>query len=151
MGVFATRATHRPNGLGLSVVKLEHIEIDNQNVVLHVSGLDLIDGTPIVDIKPYIPYSDSLPQAHYGFAQTAPITLPVQFSEALLTQFDHQSLPQSLAELITQVLAQDPRPAFHQVDETRIYGANLDNFNVNWRYKNLNGQTCIEVTEIIPL
>ncbi len=151
MGVFATRATHRPNALGLSVVKLERIEANQQSLTLHVSGLDLIDGTPIVDIKPYIPYSDALPQAHYGFAQNAPEKLSVFFSPTVQSLFNENIYPQSLATLIEQVLALDPRPAFHQVDESRLYGAKLEDVNVNWRYKCINGATQIEVVEVKTL
>lgn len=142
MGVFATRATHRPNALGLSVVKLERIDTQNSSVVLHVSGLDLIDGTPIIDIKPYIPYSDSLPDAHYGFAQAAPAQLPVTFTDAIKRQLDNQ---EALTTLITQVLAQDPKPAFHSLDSSREYGAKLAGHNVKWRYKMENDKVWIEV------
>ncbi len=142
MGVFATRATHRPNALGLSVVKLERIDTQNSSVVLHVSGLDLIDGTPIVDIKPYIPYSDSLPDAHYGFAQEAPAQLPVTFADTIKSQLDNQ---EALKTLITQVLAQDPKPAFHSHDSSREYGAKLAGHNVKWRYHMENDKVWVEV------
>ena len=132
MGVYATRATHRPNALGLSVVKLDSIEKNNKGVTLHVSGLDLIDGTPIVDIKPYIPYSDALENAHYGFAQQAPKQLDVTFSQQSLSSTE---LDLEFQTLITQVLAQDPKPAFHQFDESREYGDKLNDHNVKWRYK----------------
>lgn len=149
MGVFATRATHRPNGLGLSVVKLDSIITEimhgQTSVVLNVSGLDLINDTPVIDVKPYVPYSDSISDAHYPFAQTAPATLEVKFSK---------QAKQQLADLnedsvfIQQVLALDPKPAFHQIDETRIYGANLNNNNVQWRYRVENDLPYIEVVSI---
>ncbi len=148
MGVFATRATHRPNGLGLSVVKLDKISLENQQVILHVSGLDLIEGTPIVDIKPYIPYSDSLPHAQYEFAQIAPEELEVTFSADTRQVLDQQQDHEQLYALISQVLAQDPRPAFHEVDEQRIYGAKLERFNVNWSYKKQGDKICITVVAI---
>ncbi len=151
MGVFATRATHRPNGLGLSVVKLDSIEIEKQNVILHVSGLDLIDGTPIVDIKPYIPYSDALIHASYDFAQTAPCKLKVYFSSQATTTLNQHPNTRELSTFIEQVLAQDPRPAFHEIDEQRIYGANLDNFNVTWCYKQIEQEISIEVQAITPM
>jgi tRNA-Thr(GGU) m(6)t(6)A37 methyltransferase TsaA len=84
MGVFATRATHRPNAIGMSAVKLERIETGNSKVLLYVSGLDLIDGTPIIDIKPYIPYSDSIEDAQYPFAQAAPSEIRVHYCSAAL-------------------------------------------------------------------
>jgi len=151
MGVFATRATHRPNGLGLSVVKLDSIQIEKKSVILHVSGLDLIDGTPIVDIKPYIPYSDSLTHARYDFAQLAPKELSVIFSTPAQLALNQQDNREQLSTLIRQVLAQDPRPAFHEVDEARIYGAKLDCFNVNWRYLKTDQETTIEVVAITLL
>jgi len=151
MGVFATRATHRPNGLGLSVVKLDSIQIEKQSVILNVSALDLIDGTPIVDIKPYIPYSDALTHAQYDFAQLAPKELTVLFSTKAQMALNNQDNSEQLSILIKQVLAQDPRPAFHEVDENRIYGAKLDSFNVNWRYLKTDQETTIEVVAITLL
>ena len=152
MGVFATRATHRPNALGLSVVKLDSIDKDSKGVILNVSGLDLIDGTPIVDIKPYIPYSDSLIDAQYAFAQQAPSEMPVFFSDHL---DDFLIEKESFKDLIKQVLAQDPRPAFHQLDENRSYGAKLNQHNVMWGYrlkdKADENSVYIEVTSIEPL
>ena len=148
MGVFATRATHRPNALGLSVVKLDSISHDNNELVLNVSGLDLIDGTPIIDIKPYIPYSDSLPEAKYDFAQLAPTTLKVFFSPEAQQVIDNQHSKPELAQFIEQVLSQDPRPAFHEVDENRVYGAKLDMFDVNWCYKKTAEAVFIEVKAI---
>ncbi|MEY8263006.1 MAG: tRNA (N6-threonylcarbamoyladenosine(37)-N6)-methyltransferase TrmO [Bermanella sp.] len=151
MGVFATRTTHRPNALGLSVVALDNIRIEKQSVILEVSALDLIDGTPIVDIKPYIPYSDALAHARYDFAQLAPEELTVLFSTQAQLTLNQQDNCQQLSTLIRQVLAQDPRPAFHALDESRIYGAKLDRFNVNWRYLATKQQTNIEVVAITLL
>jgi len=132
MGVFATRATHRPNALGLSVVKLDSIDTDNESVILNVSGLDLIDGTPIIDIKPYVPYSDALIDAQYAFAQQAPTEMQVVF-ESSINEFLKGK--EEFKGLIQQVLAQDPRPAFHQLDENRNYGAKLNHHNVIWQYR----------------
>lgn len=147
MGVFATRATHRPNGLGLSVVKLDGIEINKGNVIIHVSGLDLIDGTPILDIKPYIPYSDHV-DAQYPFAQTAPVTTEVLFD---LTASEKSNLSEEMQSLITQVLSQDPKPAFHKIDPTRIYGTHLEHYNVQWVYESLNENTIIKVIHVTPI
>lgn len=149
MGVFATRATHRPNALGLSAVKLESINIEKQNgqnsVVLNVSGLDLIDGTPIIDVKPYIPYSDNIPQAHYPFAQNAPNTLNVEFTEHALKKIKEKNEDMAF---IKQVLALDPKPAFHEVDSKRIYGAKLNDCNVTWCYLLDNDQVYIQVLNL---
>lgn len=149
MGVFATRATHRPNGMGLSLVKLESIEINTESktdkVILHVSGLDLIDGTPVIDIKPYVPYSDMIADAKYPFAQQAPDTLPVTFCALAEKKLAQQA---EFKALIKQVLALDPRPAFHAVDNTRVYGAKLNESNVTWRYLTINDQIIIEVLDV---
>lgn len=136
MGVFATRSTFRPNPIGMSVVKLDKIEQLEQNIILHISGMDLLDQTPIIDIKPYIPYSDSLPNAIAGFAQTEPQQkLTISFSEQAqqaLTRLKSE-LP-DLTLLIEQVLAQDPRPAYKQTKhDDKIYGMTLYHLNIQWR------------------
>jgi len=147
MGVFATRATHRPNALGLSAVKLESISVQDEDVVLAVSGLDLVDGTPIIDIKPYIPYSDCIPEAQYDFAQQAPAKTNVFFD---LQQ--KETLSDTDKSFIEDVIAYDPRPAFHKIDPTRTYGAKLRNFNVVWRYQVSPEETVeIVVTQVSRL
>ena len=118
MGVFSTRAPFRPNAIGLSSVKLECVEITKDlGPVLHVSGADLMDGTPIFDIKPYLPYVDSHPEATGGFAQ--PLTsyeLNVDFPEELL-----ERVATAKREALIAILKQDPRPAY-QKDPDRVYG-----------------------------
>ena len=136
VGVLATRSTFRPNPLGMSVVKLDGLDIINQDVILNISGLDLLDQTPIVDIKPYIPYCDSLPNADAGFAQTEPqLDLCVTFSEQ--AELTLQALKPEYPELpllIQQVLAQDPRPAYrHNKADDKVYGMNLYNLNIQWQ------------------
>ncbi|OPG72447.1 tRNA (N6-threonylcarbamoyladenosine(37)-N6)-methyltransferase TrmO, partial [Pseudomonas ogarae] len=110
MGVFATRATHRPNGIGQSVVKLERVEAGR----LWISGIDLLDGTPVLDIKPYVPYADIIGSASNSIASAAPELIPVQWADtALLQAREHATrLAEPLVELIEQCLAQDPRPAY---------------------------------------
>ena len=118
MGVFATRSPFRPNPMGLSCVKLEKVELStSEGPVLWVAGADLMDGTPIYDIKPYLPYADCKPQAVGGFA-SAPkeATLTVDFPPQLL-----ERVPQELREALSGVLAQDPRPTYHH-DPQRVYG-----------------------------
>lgn len=117
-GVFATRSPFRPNPIGLSSVKLEKVEIDPKfGPILHVSGADLMDGTPIYDIKPYIAYTDSHPEAVSGFATTpAEFLLEVVFPESLL-----QKVPENQRKSLIDVLAHDPRPQY-QDDPDRIYG-----------------------------
>jgi tRNA-Thr(GGU) m(6)t(6)A37 methyltransferase TsaA len=132
IGVFATRATHRPNPLGLSVVKLDGII----NGRLQISGIDLLDGTPIVDIKPYVPYADSLPSAVNAIASDAPELSKIEFEHsALHSATDHQQrLQQPVIALIEQMLAQDPKPAYQKPDPVRIYGAKIWDLEVQWRY-----------------
>lgn len=146
LGVFATRSTHRPNPLGLSVVKLAGIDTSGGQVVLQLQGADLLDGTPVVDIKPYIPYVDSVPDAHAGFAAEAPPTqLEVSFSDdaeatcrTLEFHYPH------LRELIAEVLAQDPRPAYQaQKSEGREYGFQLYDLNIRFR---VNGQQAVVIS-----
>lgn len=132
IGVFATRATHRPNPLGLSVVKLEGIS----NGRLQISGIDLLDGTPIVDIKPYVPYADALPNASNGIANDSPEISQVDFSkEAIATAIEHGNrLKQPVKELIEQMLAQDPKPAYQKPNPERIYGVRIWDLEVKWCY-----------------
>lgn len=118
VGVFATRSPFRPNALGLSAVRLEGVETDGPSgPVLHVSGADLLDGTPIYDIKPYLPYADAIPGASGGFTdQTARRVLTVDCPPELLAK-----LPPEKREALLAVLAQDPRPSY-QSDPDRVYG-----------------------------
>ena len=128
-GVFATRSPFRPNPIGLSSVKLEKVEIDPKfGPILHVSGADLMDGTPIYDIKPYIAYTDSHPEAVSGFATTpAEFLLEVSFPESLL-----QNVPESQRKSLTDVLAHDPRPQY-QDDPDRVYGMAFGGMEVKFK------------------
>ncbi len=122
-GVFATRAPFRPNRIGLSLVKLEEVG----DGFLEVSGLDLVDGTPVLDVKPYIPFVESIPDARGGFAEAPPQQLEVEFPSSLL-----EELGDSEIQLIRETLAVDPRPAYHD-DAERVYGCKLSGRNVQWR------------------
>lgn len=136
VGVFATRSTFRPNPLGMSLVELKGIRRQGQNVVLELGSLDLVDGTPIVDIKPYLPFAESHPEARAGFAQSAPVaTMPVTFSASAERQLLLNSVKYPhLRRFITQVLGQDPRPAYRKGEEAeRDYAVHLLEFNVRWR------------------
>ncbi len=134
VGVFASRSPYRPNSLGLSCVKLEGIErTKNVGHVLVVSGVDLLDGTPIYDIKPYIPYADCIPDAVGGFADAeAAHRLDVRFPEELQAR-----LPQADAESITAIIADDPRPAYID-DPTREYTVSFGDFEIDF---NVDGDT----------
>ncbi|MCR4848571.1 MAG: tRNA (N6-threonylcarbamoyladenosine(37)-N6)-methyltransferase TrmO [Bacteroidales bacterium] len=128
-GVFATRSPFRPNPIGLSSVKLEKAEIDPKlGPVLHVSGADLMNGTPIYDIKPYIVYTDSHPDAVSGFAdKPAEYLLDVDFPEELLAQ-----VPETQRESLIAVLTHDPRPQY-QDDPERVYGMAFGNLEIKFK------------------
>lgn len=121
MGVFATRSPFRPNALGLSAVKLLRVEQDKElGPVLVIAGADLMDGTPILDIKPYLPFADAYPEAQGGFAdKVKAYALEVEFPEALQAK-----VPTDKRAALTEVLANDPRPSY-QEDPERIYGFNF--------------------------
>jgi tRNA-Thr(GGU) m(6)t(6)A37 methyltransferase TsaA len=128
VGVFASRSPFRPNSIGLSVVKLDAIE----ECSIKVSGVDLMDATPILDIKPYVPYSDCIPEATQGFAKGAPAPcLHVTFSEIADSQLQQHENADELRRLIVGVLQIDPRPAYkrHQSGE---YGFRLYDFDLRW-------------------
>lgn len=131
LGVFATRSPFRPNRLGLSCVEL--VRIDPEGPVLHVKGADLMDGTPIYDIKPYVPYADAFPEARGGFTDTSAWEpLQVDFSPAALEVLAAQPDPDVLRTRLEQVLAQDPRPRFHH-DPDRPYGMPFGPFDIRFR------------------
>ena len=129
MGVFATRSPFRPNALGLSCVTLERIDWHTpQGPVLTVGGADLLDGTPIYDIKPYLPHADCHPEATGGFAaERVDYALQVDFPVELLQKIDPPERP-----VLLELLAQDPRPAY-QHDPQRVYGMVYGRFNVRFR------------------
>ena len=141
MGVFATRSPFRPNPLGLSCVKLEKVELSTPDgPVLWVSGADLVDGTPILDIKPYLPYADCRPEAVGGFAGEAPEgRLTVDIPPALLSR-----VPEERREALMGVLTQDPRPAY-QDDPDRVYGFGFAGLEVRFRVEN-GVLTVVDVT-----
>lgn len=153
VGVFASRATHRPNPLGLSKVALREIEYINGKVLLHLGAVDLVDGTPIFDIKPYIAYADSEPEAISGFAQTKPLPLlQVMFSDQAQAslQFLAQKQPHlpHLERFIREVIQQDPRPAYQQGKAgSRIYGIALYDLNIRWRIQ----ENTIDVAEVLSI
>ncbi|HEY7774073.1 MAG TPA: tRNA (N6-threonylcarbamoyladenosine(37)-N6)-methyltransferase TrmO [Marinagarivorans sp.] len=163
MGVFATRSPTRPNPIGLSVVKLEAIDIAEHTacsrvlehtarsrVLLHISGHDFLDGTPVLDIKPYVPYADCLTDATNQFAGAPPRGVPVGFSERALAQCrTPEALACDLQALVTQVLAQNPRPAYQKLNAERVYGMHLYRWNIRWRYLERNNQATGQAEEHI--
>lgn len=141
MGVFATRSPFRPNAIGLSCVRLEGVEQTAEGAVLVVSGADLMDGTPIYDVKPYLPYADCKPEASGGFAPQRGAELAVEIPEALLAR-----VPEGKRAALTGVLAQDPRPPY-QNDPQRVYGMEFAGQNV--RFQVAEGVlTVVEVTDM---
>ena len=142
MGVFATRSPFRPNNLGLSSVKLLGVEHTAQfGTVLHVGGADLMDGTPIFDIKPYIAYGDSHPDAKGGFTDTAgEFLLQVEFPPHLLAQ-----LPEDKRDAAIGVLSHDPRPSY-QRNADRIYGLTFAGFDIRFQVS----ENTLTVLDVIP-
>ncbi len=143
MGVFATRSPFRPNNLGLSCVKILGLEqTADLGTVIHVAGADLLDGTAIFDIKPYIPYSDSHPEAAGGFTDTAgDFLLEVDFPVELL-----KILPESKQQAAVGVLSHDPRPSYQKTPD-RIYGLSFAGFDIRFT---VNGKQ-LTVTNVTPL
>src|SRR5471032_872321 len=136
VGVFSTRSTFRPNPLGMSLVELKGVRCQGQNVILELGSLDLVDGTPVVDIKPYLPFAESHPDDRAGFAQNAPDdNMTVEYMNKAEQQLvEYSARHPNLRRFITQVLGQDPRPAYRKDEElARDYAVNLLEFNVRWR------------------
>ena len=143
MGVFATRSPFRPNNLGLSCVKLLGVEHTQEHgTVLHVGGADLMDGTPIFDIKPYIPYADAKAEATGGFTDHADqFLLEVDFPAELL-----QKLPNEKQQAAIDVLSHDPRPSY-QRNPDRVYGLNFGSFDIHFKVAE-NQLTVMEVQSL---
>lgn len=129
-GVFATRSPYRPNPIGLSCVKLEGIEITKNGPIVHVSGIDMRNGTPVYDIKPYLPYAEAHPGAKGGFTDETKGRHLEVFSG------DDMVLPENFSEddlaTVKEIIAQDPRPAYHD-DPERIYGMNYKDYNIRFK------------------
>ena len=129
MGIWATRSPFRPNNLGLSSVKIEHIDwSDNDGPVIHVSGADLMDGTPIYDVKPYVPYADAHPDARSGFTgadkiKRLEVSIPVEV---------RRDMGEEQCETLTEVLSLDPRPQYHK-DGSRIYGMEFEDRDIRFK------------------
>ena len=129
MGIWATRSPFRPNNLGLSSVKIEHIDwSDNDGPVIHVSGADLMDCTPIYDVKPYVPYADAHPDARSGFTgadkiKRLEVSIPVEV---------RSDMGEEQCEALTEVLSFDPRPQYHK-DGSRIYGMEFEDRDIRFK------------------
>jgi len=149
VGVFASRSPFRPNPIGLSVVALDGISIENGKVELLLSGVDLLDGTPVLDIKPYLPYVDSIPDAKSGYASEPPqASKSVLFSKKAETQLQQRDDGVELKRLIVKLLECDPRPAYkNEPQPDRIYGMRLYDFDLKWRVMDDE----VEVVELAPV
>lgn len=148
VGVWASRSPFRPNPVGLSLVRLEAV-VARPRPLLRVSGVDLLDGTPIIDIKPYLPYSDAVPDARSGYAGSAPDpSLAVRFATPAERALENDP-DGGLRELIVEVLALDPRPAYRAGAEPgRRYGMRLAGHDVRWR---VVGDDVVEVDSVTPV
>lgn len=131
VGVFATRSPFRPSRIGMSVVKLEHVRIEKGRARLEISGADLVDGTPIIDIKPYIPFADAMIGASGGFAEQIPPKLKVEFEPPAVEVL--QMLKPSQIDAIREALSQDPRPAYQHDETQRVYGVRMYDFNLKFK------------------
>jgi len=149
LGVFATRAPYRPNPIGLTLVRLEAVAPAQGRVRLVVRGADLLDGTPLLDIKPYLPYADAVPEAAGGFALKAPgARLRVVWSELAHAQCAQWAgVYPDLPALIEALLARDPRPAYQKDAPARIYGIRLYDLDVRWSV----ADGVVRVIEMVPL
>lgn len=149
VGVFASRSPFRPNPIGMSCVRLDKIESTDKGPVLHLTGVDILDQTPVLDIKPYLPYSDRLDTARDGFAPAPDMkTCRVDFSDTAATQIrEREKIIPNLPAIITQMLENDPRPAYSNaefsgikealrnrgLDKNRVYGIRLFDFDLKWQ------------------
>ena len=147
IGVFATRSMYRPSPIGLSVVKLKEVKKVGKTVRVYVTGSDLLDGTPIVDIKPYIHYSDAVMEAQSGYAQEEPVRKYVVWSEQAELEREQLVRTKGLSEQVirelAEVLSLDPRPAY-QEDPERIYGIRFADFNIKF----IVNETSVLIVEI---
>lgn len=141
VGVFASRSPLRPNGLGLSLVRLLGIE----SGALRVAGIDCVDGTPVFDVKPYLPYCEARPEARADWAQTAPVVRPAE--QIYIPPAIAAVLPQEVATLARELLALDLQPAYQATDAGRIYGMTIAGWNLRWRFA---GET-VEVVAAAPV
>ena len=126
IGVFATRSPFRPNPLGLSVVKIDHVESDTpEGPVIYVKGADMVDGTPIYDIKPYIAYADSIPEAKGGFTDNMEY-------KTLKVEWELEDIPDAVKDSLEKILSNDPRPHY-QNDPDRVYGMSYAGYEVKFK------------------
>ena len=149
LGVFATRSSFRPNPIAMSCVKIEKINLTGENAPsIEVSGADLMDGTPIVDIKPYLPYADSVPEAAGGFAEVVRFNkLEVDFADGVFAPgSDAAAFPEQKMAALVELLSEDPRPAY-QRSADRVYGIRFAGFEIKFQVQGDH----LTVVAILPL
>jgi tRNA-Thr(GGU) m(6)t(6)A37 methyltransferase TsaA len=153
LGVFATRSPTRPAPIGLSVVRFEGLTEREGKLWLQISGVDLLDGTPVLDIKPYVPYVDCVADAENRFAPAPPASIGVDIPEALMAfcRNYQNKTGTDLTGLITQILQQDPRPQYQQPEPERIYGMKLLDLDVRWRYIPSDKGHRIQLTDLVVI
>ena len=147
VGVFASRATHRPNRLGLSLVEAVSVS-PRPHPIITIRGHDLIDGTPVLDIKPYLPWADGAPLAKAGFAPKPPVLHQVTYTPEAKRVLEQQPQADLLASLIEEVLSQDPRPAYHRPNAKRHYGIYLKNMDVHFQVSESGVHRILTVTSL---
>lgn len=135
VGVFASRSPYRPNPIGLSVVRLEAVELPASGPILRLRGVDLLDGTPVLDLKPYVPYADAVTAARGGFAEPDIPRLPVRFAPEAERQLAGRPDADEVRGVVEAVLGLDPRPGYRQgePDSNRVLGMRLFDFDLRWR------------------
>jgi tRNA-Thr(GGU) m(6)t(6)A37 methyltransferase TsaA len=148
VGVFASRSPYRPNGIGLSVARLEAVEQTAGGTVLRLRGVDLLDGTPVVDVKPYLPYADALPEARGGFAVEDVARLPVRLGPVAAARLAQRPDRDEVGDVIEAVLALDPRPGYRRglPDSDADLGMRLYDFDLRWRVRG----GVVEVLDLLP-
>lgn len=152
LGVFATRSPTRPAPIGLSVVRYEGLQERDGKLFVAISGVDLLEGTPVLDIKPYVPYVDCVTHAHNHFAAQPPAAIEVEIPTdlAAICCDYQQTTGIDLAGLITQVLQQDPRPQYQQPEPERVYGMKLLDLDVRWHYQTDCHPHRIHLSALLP-
>ncbi|MFC1750405.1 tRNA (N6-threonylcarbamoyladenosine(37)-N6)-methyltransferase TrmO [Pseudomonadota bacterium] len=152
LGVYATRAPNRPNQIGQSVVALEKIEVERGKVKLHLRGVDMVEGTPVLDIKPYLPYADNVLQAHGSYAHTAPDkVINVVFASSVNEELKlfNSGYP-DLQQLIVEVLQYDPRPIYYRGgDQKSEFSVNLYDLEVCWQMLNEQNAHVIAIKKVV--
>lgn len=149
VGVFASRSPYRPNGIGLSVARLDAVEQAPDGMALRLRGVDLLDGTPVLDVKPYVPYADAVPDARGGFAAGDIARLPVRFLADAEQRLSIRPDQDEVRAVIAAVLALDPRPGYRQgaPDSDRVLGMRLYDFDLRWRVR----AGIVEVLDLSPV